>query len=177
MLKAKMLTTAIALTVMFGTTASAEYVTAKEGLRLRSAPSIHAEILDVIPFATEVNGKISAGWMHTEDGYLSAEYLSKDNPLDEYQTLGNWRITAYYETGLNTASGSYPEEHITAAHNTLPFGTELYVAGYGFWTVQDRGPSSMGTEWMDIYLGDYSTCVQFGEKQAEVYLVPQKEKP
>lgn len=169
--------TSIVLTGILAVNASAEFVTAKEGLRLRSAPSIHAEILDVIPFATEVNGKMSAGWMKTEDGYLSAEFLSKDNPLDEYQALGNWRITAYYETGLNTASGVYPEAHVTAAHNTLPFCTELYVAGYGFWTVQDRGPGSMGTEWMDIYLGDYGTCVQFGEKHAEVYLVPQKEKP
>lgn len=176
-MKLRTAVTSIVLTGILAMSASAEFVTAKEGLRLRSAPSIHAEILDIIPFATEVNGKISAGWMQTEDGYLSAEFLSKDNPLGEYQVLGNWRITAYYETGLNTASGVYPEPHVTAAHNTLPFGTELYVAGYGFWTVQDRGPGSMGTEWMDIYLGDYSTCVQFGEKHAEVYLVTQKEKP
>lgn len=169
--------TSIVLTGILAMNVPAEFVTAKEGLRLRSAPNTESEVIEVLPFATEVHGKMKRGWLKTEDGYLSAEFLSKDNPLDEYQALGNWRITAYYETGLNTASGSYPEAHVTAAHNTLPFGTELYVAGYGFWTVQDRGPGSMGTEWMDIYLGDYSTCVQFGEKHAEVYLVPQKETP
>ena len=174
-MKAKLIAS-IALIGILASNVSAEYVTAPEGLRLRSAPSLEAEVIDVLPFATRVDGKAKDGWLKTEAGYLSTEYLSRENPLDAYTPLGNWRITAYFETGLDTASGTYPEEHVTAAHNSLPFGTELYIAGYGFWTVQDRGPGSMGTEWMDIYLGDYGTCVQFGEKYAEVYLV-QKETP
>ena len=64
-------------------------------------------------------------------------------------------------------SGEYPEVNVTAAHNSLPFGTQIYVEGLGVWTVQDRGPASMGTEWCDLYLGDYQTCVQFGETRRQ----------
>lgn len=164
----------VALIGLLTVQADAEYVTAVEGLRLRSKPNLEAEVLDVLPFRTEVTGKIKRGWMKTADGYLSAEFLSEEDPLEEYECLGNWRVTAYFETGLATASGVYPEAHVTAAHNSLPFGTQLYVEGLGFWTVQDRGPGYLGTEWMDIYLGDYGTCVSFGERYANVYLITEE---
>lgn len=145
-----------------------------EGLRVRQEPSEDSEIVEVLPFGTDVNGKIKDGWMQVENGFVKSEHLADSNPLDELEYLGEWRLTAYYETGNATASGVYPEVNVTAAHNDLPFGTQLYVEGYGTWTVQDRGPSSMGTEWMDLYLGDYSTCVQFGDRTAKVYIL---EKP
>ena len=162
------LTTAavIAMTI----TSSASYVTAESGLRVRATPSTEAEILKVLPFGTEVTGTIRSGWMKTDDGYLKAEFLSEDNPLDEMQCLGEWRVTAYYATGSPTASGAWPETNVTLAHNTLPFGTVLYIEGLGTWTVQDRGPTYLGSEWCDLYLGDYGTCVQFGERTAKVYV-------
>lgn len=165
------------MVLLMGIVAKAEFVIAESGLRVRKAPNLEAEVLMVIPFGEEVEGPISDGWMKTEDGFVSAEYLSDTNPLDGCEYLGNWRLTAYYETGWPTASGTYPQVNVTAAHNALPFGTRLYIKGYGTWTVQDRGPASMGTEWADLYLGDYGTCVQFGEKTAEVYLLPEKEMP
>ena len=156
--------------------AETRYVSAKEGLRIRSEPSEDAEILSVLPFASEVDGEIKDGWMQTDEGYLKVEHLAESNPLDEYQYLGEWKLTAYFETGLQTASGVWPEVNVTVAHNSLPFGTQIYIENQGFWVVQDRGPSSMGENWCDLYLGDYGTCVQFGEKYAKVYLVTE-EKP
>lgn len=166
------------MTILTAGFAQAEvmYVTAKEGLRIRSEPSEEAEILSVLPFASEVDGEIEDGWMHTDEGYLSEEFLSDTDPLSDAQYLGTWRVTAYFETGHQTASGAWPEINVTAAHNSLPFGTQIYIENQGFWTVQDRGPSSMGENWCDLYLGDYGTCVQFGEKYAKVYLVTE-EKP
>ena len=167
----------IILTGLMALSVRGEYVTAVDGLRIRSEPNTESEILGVLPYGTEVTGKIQRGWMKRDDGYMSAEFPSDHDPLEGLQCLGTWRITAYYATGCATASGVYPEVNVTAAHNSLPFGTQLYVQGYGIWTVQDRGPGYLGTDWMDLYLGDYSTCVQFGERYANVYLLEETEKP
>ena len=165
------------MVLLMGIVAKAEFVIAESGLRVRKEPNLDAEVIKVVPFGEQVEGSIINGWMKTEDGFMKAEFLSEDDPLDGFEYLGNWRLTAYYETGCATASGAYPEVNVTAAHNALPFGSRLYVKGYGIWTVQDRGPASMGTEWADLYLQDYNACVQFGEKTAEVYLLPEKETP
>lgn len=147
------------------------WVSAHNGLNVREQPSQDAQIVAVLPFGTEVRGSMRGSWLETAEGFLSAAWLSEEDPRGEFQQAGEWRITAYYETGMATASGEYPEVNVTAAHNTLPFGTEIYVDGLGFWTVEDRGPASMGTEWCDLYLGDYATCVQFGEEIKRVWIV------
>lgn len=146
------------------------YVIALAGLCIRAEPSTDAPVVAVLPFASEVQGEMQGEWLETPEGFLSAEYLSNEDPRGE--CLGEWRITAYYETGMATASGEYPEEHVTAAHNDLPFGTQIYVEGLGVWTVEDRGPASMGTQWCDLYLGDYQTCVDFGEVMRRVWIIP-----
>ena len=148
---------------------TALFVIALSGLCVRAQPSTEAPVVAIEPFATQVEGIVEDGWLEAENGYMKAEWLSEDDPRGE--SLGEWRITAYYETGCATASGKYPEVNVTVAHNSLPFGTQIYVEGLGVWTVEDRGPASMGTEWCDLYLGDYSTCVQFGETFREVWLI------
>ena len=149
----------------------AGYVTAREGLHVRAEPSQDAESVAVLPFASKVDGIVHDGWMELPEGYVSAKYVQAESPLDGFERMGQWRITAYYETGKDTASGTYPEINLTAAQNTLPFGPEIYIEDLGFWTVQDRGPASMGTEWCDLYLGDYEDCVRFGECFREVWIV------
>lgn len=163
--------TSIVLTGILAMNVPAEFVTAKEGLRLRSAPNTGSEVLDVLPFATEVQGKLKKGWLKTEDGYLSAEYLSDTNPLDAYEDLGTWLMTAYTHTGLACANGEYPEVNYTVACNSLPLGTELYIEGIGFRTVEDRGPSNMPSAWLDVFMDGYSECVSFGEQYHRVWQI------
>ena len=161
----------MAIAVMSMTmTAGAEYVNAPSGLRVRETPSLDAPVVRVIGFGEEFSGTIRSGWLKLEDGYVSCKYLSGEDPLNEWTCYGDWTLTAYFETGMPTASGVYPMANVTMAHNALPFGTQVYVQGYGIWEVQDRGPASMGTEWADLYLQDYNTCVQFGVKTAKVYV-------
>lgn len=155
--------------------ACAEYVAAKNGLNIRSKPEADAEIVGVLPFAEEVDGGREGSWLKIDNGYVKAAYLSDSDPIEDFEPLGTYSVTAYYETGFPTASGTYPAVGTTLAHNSLPFGTEVYIDGLGFWTVEDRGPTSMGTQWCDIYLGDYDTCVQFGNQYKEVYLVDSEE--
>lgn len=148
-----------------------EWVNARSGLNVRSTPSTDAEIVAVLPFATEVTGTAKDGWMQIEGGYVSTEFLQDADPLADAEYLGTFHLTAYPSTGYQTASGKWPEVNVTVAHNSLPFGTELYIKGHGIWTVEDRGPASMGTEWCDLYLGDYNACVLFGSRYADVWIL------
>ena len=149
------------------------WVSAQSGLNIRAEPSQDAQVVAVLPFGTEVQGKYQGDWFETSEGFLSARWLTDEDPMENFTQMGQWRITAYYETGYATASGVYPEIGTTLAHNSLPFGTQIYIEGLGFWTVQDRGPGYLGSEWCDIYLGDYGDCVRFGEQYRSVWVVPE----
>ena len=149
------------------------WVSAQSGLNIRAEPSQDAQVVAVLPFGTEVQGNYRGDWFEVPEGFLSAQWLTDEDPLEDFTPMGQWRITAYYETGCATASGVYPEIGTTLAHNSLPFGTQIYIEGLGFWTVQDRGPGYLGSEWCDIYLGDYGDCVRFGEQYRSVWVVPE----
>lgn len=162
----------IFLIAMFDT-AHGEYVSSKTGLCVRKKPDTDSEVLGVLPFGSEVNGEIDAGWMRLEgrEGFVSAEHVQITDPFEKMAYQGEWRVTAYAYTGSPCANGNYPEAGYTIAHNSLPFGTEVYIDGVGFRTVEDRGPTRLGTEWCDLYLGDTAECVQWGNQYRKVWVV------
>ena len=153
--------------------ARGEYVIAENGLRIRSEPSTEAEIVTVVPYGEQVFGEVEAGWMRLEDGrgYVNADWISAKDPCDGMEFLGTWRVTSYAWTGSRTASGEWPEVGRTVAANGLELGTEIYISGIGRRWVLDRGPSSLGNQWVDLYLGDTQSCIQFGDQHRNVYLV------
>ena len=158
----------IALTVPV----NAEYVSSREGLNVRERPDINSAVITVLPYAAEVSPTRKAGdWVKIDGGYVKCDYLQKDNPLDGMEYLGNWHITAYAYTGSPCANGNYPEPGYTIACNSLPFGTEVYIEGVGFRTVEDRGPGWLGSEWCDLYLGDTASCIVWGSQYRGVWLV------
>ena len=155
----------------------AEYVNAYEGLNVRARPNTESEVLEILPFATEVSGKIRKnGWMKLSDreGYLKTEFLTQQNPLDEMEFLGTWRITAYAETGSPCANGNYPTVGYTIACNSLDFGTKVFIQGLGTRTIEDRGPDWLGSEWCDLYLGDTADCIAWGDQYRDVYLIKEE---
>ena len=85
--------------------------------------------------------------------------------------MGEYQITAYEWTGYPCANGNYPEEGYTAACNSLPFGTVVYIEGIGYRTVEDRGADWHSDQWIDVYMGDVWTCNQFGVQYLEVWVV------
>lgn len=165
------------MVLLMGIVAKAEFVIAESGLRVRKEPNLDAEVTRVIPFGEEVEGTVTNGWMKTKDGFVSAEFLSETDPLAGYTALGRWMLTAYTHTGNACANGQYPTAGYTVACNSLPLGTEIYIQGIGRRVVEDRGTASMPSGWCDIFMDGYSECIQFGEKTAEVYLIPEKEMP
>ena len=152
----------------------AGYVNSADGLCFRTAPSEDSAIIQVLPYGMEIatDGKPINGWLKVEGGgYVCADYIQDRNPLDNLELLGKWRITAYTWTGYPCANGEYPTEGCTIACNALPFGTEVYIEGVGFRTVEDRGPTYLGYEWCDLYMESYNDCVQWGDQYRNVYLV------
>ena len=102
---------------------------------------------------------------------MVATGILQPEPEPQMTYLGNWSITAYTHTGNSCANGNYPTDGYTIAHNTLPFGTQVYIEGVGYRTVEDRGPGYLGSEWCDIFMDSYGACVQWGMQNRDVYLV------
>jgi 3D (Asp-Asp-Asp) domain-containing protein len=153
------------------------YVTA-DLLNVREKPSTQSDVLDIVPYGTAVafadDDPDLGGWVRIRvtdyiDGYVKRSYLASENPLERFEYLGEWRVTAYAETGMPCANGNYPTTGYTIACNSLPFGTTVYIEGVGFRTVEDRGPEWLGAEWCDLYLGEYTDCVQWGDQMRKVW--------
>lgn len=92
-----------------------------------------------------------------------------EEPRVGWQSLGVWDITAYTWTGNPCANGEYPYEGVCAV-NGLPFGTVIYVDGWGYLTVADRG-GMPGWYDVDIYLDSEAACWEYGRRAREVWIV------
>lgn len=175
------------------------YVTATKGLNVRAVPTTDSKPLDTFTYGEEVNVIGSKAedndneWVLIEYdsnfAFVWSEYLTTDVPkmnpslsyYDEHNVsneessssnmtyLGNYMCTAYEWTGSLCANGNYPSVGYTVACNSLPFGTQIYIDGYGYYTVEDRGGG--GDNWIDIYMGDESSCYDFGVRYLDIYLV------
>lgn len=113
-----------------------------------------------------------------EEEEVIVEEVIEDEVIEEvieeeyeevWTSLGTYEITAYEWTGNPCANGNYPSEGYTVACNDLPLGTTVYIDGVGYRVVEDRGGGGYG--WMDIYLGDVSSCYEWGRQYREVWIV------
>ena len=158
------------------------YVDSVDGLKLRKSPSMEAESLLTMPDGAEVTllstvHIFSETWYYIDydgnSGYAYSKYLKDlENELHNRLTyIGKFSITAYTATGNPCANGNFPVDGQTVACNSLELGTQIYIEGVGYRTVEDRGPSSMGNEWVDLYLETFDSCVQWGIQYRDVYVV------
>ena len=82
--------------------------------------------------------------------------------------LGCWEVSAYEWSDQPCANGNWPTVWYTCAFNYAPRNATLYVDGLGYFVNEDYcGTDSR----LDIFLGDYDTCIQFGTSYHDVYLV------
>lgn len=109
------------------------------------------------------------------DGYKDAkEELDESDVIAEedtnYTYLGVYELTAYEYTGNCCADGSAPIEWWSVACNDPAlFHKKIYIEGYGeFWVCDTGGMSSYGI--LDLYLGDYNSCIEFGRRSAKVWV-------
>lgn len=102
--------------------------------------------------------------------------VSKELP--ELVCLGTFTVYSYCScpsccgqwSGGPTASGTMPEEGRTVAADwdVLPAGTEIYLDGIGWRTVEDTGSGITGNK-LDLYMDSHTAALEFGVKEVEVY--------
>lgn len=68
--------------------------------------------------------------------------------------LGSYWITGYTATGSACANGNYPSSGYTAACNSLPMGTVVYIEGIGTRVIEDRG--GMSSNVIDVFVDSTS---------------------
>ena len=101
-----------------------------------------------------------------EDSYDSAPEEYVDNGGMTY--MGTWDVSAYEWSDQPCANGNWPTAWYTCAFNDAPIGATVYIEGLGYFVNEDicGTPSRV-----DIYLGDYDACIQFGVQRHDVYIV------
>lgn len=82
--------------------------------------------------------------------------------------------TAYTaKTGSLTASGRSVERNpegistVAVDPSVIPFGTYLYIEGYGYAVAADKGSAIKGNE-VDIFFNNYDECYNWGRKTVKV---------
>ena len=97
----------------------------------------------------------------------------------EYTYIGEYKITGYTpgcehccgNTEGITASGVEAIVGYTvAAESSIPFGTTIYIEGYGYYVVEDRGAFDSGT--IDIAASTHEECYLLTNNGINVYIVP-----
>ena len=94
---------------------------------------------------------------------------------DERTYVGSYQCTAYKSTGNACADGVYPCEGVTVASNDPNLWHKVIeISGTGtewdgLYYVHDTG--GMSSNVIDIFIDDYSECIQFGRRTADIYIV------
>ena len=64
-----------------------------------------------------------------------------------------------------------PEDGTIAADTRYyPFGTRMYVPGYGWGTIEDRGGAIKGPNRIDIFYDSHSDALQWGRRKVRVLI-------
>ncbi len=61
---------------------------------------------------------------------------------------------------------------IAADTRHYPFGTRMYIPGYGWGEVVDRGGSIKGTDRIDLYFSSHQDALKWGRKKVRVRIIP-----
>ncbi len=94
----------------------------------------------------------------------------------------NWYGRAVYAYGPNKgrpkqvgvcADGTKARYGVIAADTRYyPFGTRMYVPGYGYGVVHDRGAAIRGPRRLDLFFPRHSQAVQWGRRRVTVVVLP-----
>ena len=97
----------------------------------------------------------------------------------ELVSIGTFTVYAYCPcetccgqwSGGPTASGVMPEvgRTVAADWDVLPAGTEIYIDGVGWRTVEDTGSGIKGNT-LDLYMDSHDEALKFGVQEIEVFV-------
>ena len=101
---------------------------------------------------------------------IEDDSTSSTNGTPKKTFVGNYDLTAYVATGSPCADGSYPQVGYTVASNDPALWHKwIEIEGHGIFYVHDTG--GMSSSVIDIFVGSYGEAVQFGCRNANVYIV------
>ena len=101
----------------------------------------------------------------------SATSVSRGGDNIRFSRSISMSATAYTHTGRNTASGVPPYRGAVAVDTSvIPFGTNLYIDGYGYAKALDRGSAIKGNK-IDVFFETYEETVAWGKRQVDVYIL------
>lgn len=99
----------------------------------------------------------------------------------QFSSIIYMQITAYTHTGHKAAQGGWPQYTRTLAKpgtiavdpNAIPYGTLLYVTGYGYCVAEDTGSNTADSSRMgDVFMNTKAECYRWGRKRnVTVYIV------
>lgn len=102
------------------------------------------------------------------DAIAEKDEDSSENTSMSY--YGCLELTAYTWTGNPCADGVYPTSgHTVACNNSELWHKWIYIEGYGSYYVHDTG--GMGYGVIDVYMDSYDSCIQFGRRSANIYIL------
>jgi len=106
--------------------------------------------------------------------------VSRGGDILPFSKIVNVRATAYWAVNgigtTRTASGRLAVRN-TSGYSTIavdrhifPYGTKLFVQGYGFAIAADTGTAIIGNR-IDVYFNTYSEACRYGSKYVKVYVL------
>lgn len=129
---------------------------------------------DRVPFRVTDRDCVDNGLRAEEK--RNTEVASRDKPAAKLYLM---EVTAYSHTGNRTASGTWPRRGTVAVDTDyIPFGTRLFVQGYGWGIAADRGGVIKGVEPvegdgkanLDVFFPDRQDAVRWGRRVVEVWV-------
>lgn len=99
----------------------------------------------------------------------SGMVVSRGGENIRYSDVRQMVASGYSYTGNNTASGVPPHYGVMAVDTSVvPFGTKVYVEGYGYATAQDRGGAIRGNR-IDLFFESEREALSWGMRTVKVY--------
>lgn len=101
----------------------------------------------------------------------------------DYIEIMSGHVTAYTHTGSTTATGTWPRSTRTLENpgscavvpSTIPYGSLLYVTGYGYCIAEDTGGFRHDPDrWnqIDLFMNTYDECKTWGRRyDVKVYIL------
>ena len=102
---------------------------------------------------------------------VSTEEDIGDKKWIEFNCSAYCTCTTCTGGGGTTASGTAPQANWTiAASRNYPFGTLIYIEGYGTYCVEDRGGAITNNK-LDLYFATHQEACNFGRQYLKGYVV------
>lgn len=107
---------------------------------------------------------------------VSASATAAGLTADQVKSVISAETTAYTHTGYRTATGTWPKVGTVAVNpKVIPYGTRLYIEGYGYAVAEDTGGPEFQTTSkvrLDLFKNSEAECQIYGRRyNVKVYIL------